>query len=217
MNFKLEKNPNKLFIFHELKKRRIYVGQLMYDAEKNVYILEYDKKYVESKNAIPLSPDLDLFKTIHISQKNQIFPVFLDRIPDRSNPAYKDYCFSQGISEDEQNPIILLGSIGARGASSFVFEPDYQSNFNFDEIIKIRKELDISQNDLALAFGIKKVTLQRIEAGIGQDKNTMKLLEIFFTFPEIAIWQLKQTGNRVHIVVLSKLINYFKKKNENHF
>ena len=47
----------------------------------------------------------------------------MDRIPSKENPAYPDYCKSQGISVNETNPIILLIAIGKRGPSTFIFEP----------------------------------------------------------------------------------------------
>jgi hypothetical protein len=55
--------------------------------------LTYDQDYVLSKSAIPL--------------------------PSRKNPAYEDYCRSQGISKDEDNLSVLLGTIGKRGAFQF--------------------------------------------------------------------------------------------------
>jgi len=212
MNSSLKIDPNRIHIFHELRKRRIYVGSLIYDEKRDVYQLEYDKNYVNSKNAIPIGPDLDLFKTVHISKKGQLFPVFSDRIPEKHNPAYKDYCLSQGISPNEQNQIVLLGSIGTRGASSFIFEPVYEANFVINDIRRMREELQVAQYDLAIAFGINKATLQRIEAGVGSDKNTIKLLQIYFNFPDVALWQLEQTGAGVHASVLLRLIQYFKKK-----
>lgn len=208
----LKIDPNRIQIFHELTKRKTYVGELIYDEKRDVYELRYDKNYINSKNAIPLGPELDLFKMVHVSKKGQLFPVFLDRIPEKSNPAYKDYCLSQGISPKESNSIILLGSIGTRGPSSFVFERVYKSDFSIKDIIKIRKELGISQYDLATALGIKQITLQRIESGVGSDQNTIKLLQIYFSFPDVALWQLQQTGVRVHSSVLTRLTQYFRNK-----
>jgi len=199
----------RLKIFHESRKRRILVGELIYDNETDGYELIYDKNYAHSKNAIPISPDLDLFKLRHQSEKGKLFPSFTDRIPDKSNPAYNDYCKAQGISPAEKNPIILLGSIGKRGPSSFVFEPVYYSEFNANDIIKLREQLQITQHDLAKAFDINQTTLQRIEAGVSSDLNTLKYLKILLTFPEVALWQLKQTGNQVHQDVSAKLIKYF--------
>jgi DNA-binding XRE family transcriptional regulator len=209
MNSYLKIDPNKINIFHELTKRRIYVGYLIYDEKKDVYQLHYDKHYANSKNAIPIGPELDLFQLVHTSKKGQLFSVFLDRIPERSNPAYEDYCRSQNIDIHESNPIVLLGSIGSRGPSSFVFEKTYKAGISINEIIKLRQALQITQHDLAEAFGISKVTLQKIESGESSDVKTIKLLQIYFTFPEVAIWQLHQTGTTIHSVVLSKLFAYF--------
>jgi DNA-binding XRE family transcriptional regulator len=205
----LKKDPNKLQIFHELKHSKIYVGELFYNEKKDVYILTYDKSYLKYKYAISLGPEQNLLKTTHISAKGQLFPIFVDRIPLKENPAYPDYCHFMGISVDEQNPIILLGTIGRRGPSTFIFEPVYITDFLVADIINLRKELDISQADFAKAFGLKKVTLQRIEAQTSHDTNTIKLLEIYFSFPDVALWQLKQTGINIHTKILVRLKNYF--------
>lgn len=214
MNSLIKLDESRLKIFHESRKRRVFVGELIYDKGNDKYELIYDKNYAHSKNAIPISPDLDLFKLHHYSEKGKLFPSFMDRIPDSSNPAYKDYCDAQGISLDEKNPIILLGSIGKRGPSSFIFEPVYDNGFEFSDIIKLREQLQITQHDLAEAFNISKTTLQRIEAGVSHDLNTLKYIQILLRFPEVALWQLKQTGSRVHKHVFEKLLKYFESKYE---
>ena len=209
MHFPFKIDNNCLQIFHEGRKRRVFVGTLIYDKKNDIYELNYDKSYVRSKSAIPIGPELDLFKLHHQSKKGKLFSSLVDRIPVKLNPAYKDYCQAQGISPNEKNPIILLGFIGRRGPSSFVFEPVYPSKFTSADIINLRKKLQITQYDLATAFGISKTTLQRIESGASHDLNTLKLIQVLFKFPEVALWQLKLTGGRVHKEVLSKLINYF--------
>ncbi|WP_148340235.1 helix-turn-helix domain-containing protein [Aquicella siphonis] len=108
--------------------------------------------------------------------------------------------------------MILLGTIGKRGPSSFIFEPVYRSHFDPSEITKLRIELGISQHDLAKTFEIKKSTLQRIEAGASREFNTLKRVQILFEFPEVALWQLKQSGGDIHSKVLNKLIQYFETK-----
>lgn len=129
MSYPTKLDESRLKIFHESRKGRTLVGELIYNKDNNSHELIYDKNYAYSKNAIPISPDLDLFKLRHQSKKGKLFPSFIDRIPDKSNPAYNDYCKAQGISPTEKNPIILLGSIGKRGPSSFIFEPVYYLNF----------------------------------------------------------------------------------------
>ncbi len=202
-------DSNRLKIYHEGRKRRTFVGDLHYDPVTDRYVLTYDENYANSKTAIPLSPDLTLFKLKHYSKKGELFPVFLDRIPDKSNPAYESYCTSQGISVQENNPIILLGSIGKRGPSSFIFEPTYHDEFNVSDLLALREKFEITQHDMAIALDISKSTLQRIEAGESRDVNTLKRLEIYFKFPEVALWQLSLTGGGVHSDVLEKLRRIF--------
>ena len=209
MNSTLKPDPDRLAIFHEGRKRRIFVGEIIYDKEKDRYDLIYDKKYARSDSAIPISPNLDLFSLRHHSAKGKLFPALKDRIPDKNNPAYKDYCKTQGISEMENNPLILLGTIGKRGPSSFIFELIYRDEFTTNSLIELREKLQITQHDLAEAFDISKVTLQRVESGESHDINTLKLIQIMFKFPEVALWQLKQTGGRVHKDVREKLEKYF--------
>ena len=212
MTYLTKPNEYRLKIFHESRKRRILVGELIYDKKNDRYELIYDKNYANSKNAIPINPDLDLFKLRHQSEKGKLFPSFIDRIPDISNPAYSDYCEAQGISTTEKNPIILLGSIGRRGPSSFVFEPVSYNKFGSSDIINLRKQLQITQHDLAKALDISQTTLQRIEAGVSSDLTTLKYMQILLKFPDVALWQLNQTGNQVHQDVLTKLIKYFQSK-----
>ena len=213
-NIMLDKD--RLNIFHEGPKRRIFVGQLMFNKTINSYELNYDKEYTYFKNAIPISPALDLFQVKHISKNRELFPAFIDRIPLKSNPAYNDYCYSQGISPNEENPIILLGSIGKKGPSSFIFEAVYNHEFTATVIKETRQSLKISQHDSSQAFDISKNTLQRIESGKSKDVNSIKIIQIYLNFPEVALWQLKQTGQKIHSNALNTLIRYFEnKKNDN--
>lgn len=216
MNYPFKLDENRLQIFHEGRKRRVFVGELSYNKKNDIFELNYDYNYANSKSAIPISPDLSIFKLHHQSKKGKMFPAFIDRIPDTTNPAFKDYCLSQGISPNEKNPIILLGFIGKRGPSSFVFEPVYYNEFSINNIKSLRKKLNITQHDLAKAFDIKKITLQRLEAGTSHDENTLKRMQILFSFPETALWQLKQTGKWVHKDVLNKLTQHFSEFIKNH-
>ena len=102
MRYPLQLDKTHIKIFHEGRKRRIFVGDLIYDVKKDKYCLQYDKNYTLLKQAIPLGPNLSLFQLTHHSKKSEMFPVFLDRIPDKLNPAYPEYCESQGILPDEK-------------------------------------------------------------------------------------------------------------------
>lgn len=214
MNCKIKPELYRLHVFHEGRKRRVFVGELIYLKEKDRYEFIYDRDYVNSKSAIPVGADLDLFKLHHKSPKGKLFSSFLDRIPLKANPAYEDYCKSEGISPDEPNQIMLLGTIGKRGPSSFVFEPVYRAEFSILDLKKFRETLQITQHDFAEAFSINLLTLRKMEFGKSQDYNTLKRVQIYFQFPEVALWQLQQTKGKIHSSAYSKLTEYFWQQTE---
>jgi DNA-binding XRE family transcriptional regulator len=209
MPLPLKPDETRLRVFHEGRKRRIFIGELKYLKAQDQYEFTYDKAYAYSKRAIPLSPELDLFKLRHLSAKGKLFLAFEDRIPSRTNPAYEDYCQSQGISVDEENPIILLGFIGRRGSSTFIFEPVYEKDFSIDDVIQLRKSLDITQHDFAKALAIPEISLKKLESGKSQDVNTLQRLKIYFEFSQVALWQLRQSGYQIHHSAQTKLRHYF--------
>ncbi|MCM2281749.1 MAG: HipA N-terminal domain-containing protein [Bdellovibrionaceae bacterium] len=185
------------------------MGELSYDKDRDQYQFVYDSKYTKSPKAIPIGPDLSLFKKSQWSEKGKIFPSFTDRIPSRSNPAYEEYCRSQGISVSERNPIVLLGTIGRRGPSSFVFEPVVINDFTFTDIIRFRKVTGLSRHEMAMAFDLNEPTLQRVETGKSADLNTMKRIQIYLEFPEVALWQLESAGRKISNETLARLTDYF--------
>ena len=201
---------NQLNVFSEGRKRRQFVGALTWDESKNIFVFKYDPKYAKSKTAIPIGKELDLFKKTNVA-KGKLLPSFADRIPSKENPAYVDYCRSQGIDVDEKNPIKLLVSIGKRGPSTFIFEPIYQNNFTHQDIKKFRTELDLSINDMALAFDINPPTLQRMETGGKTDLATLRRVQIYLTFPKVAMWQLTLTVGRLHTDIFHNIWNHFEK------
>ncbi|HEY8270484.1 MAG TPA: hypothetical protein VIG33_06310 [Pseudobdellovibrionaceae bacterium] len=208
----LIKDSNHLEVYLEGRKRRTFVGTLSYNEEQDTFQFQYETKYVKSLKAIPIGPDLSIFKRKHISEKGKLFPSFADRIPSRSNPAYEEYCRSQGIAIDERNPIVLLGTIGRRGPSSFVFEPVVQNSFSQDEIVSFRKTLNLTLNELAIAFDINEQTLQRVESKKSKDQHTLKRMQIYFEFPEVALWELESNGSKLNHQAYGKLKVYFEKQ-----
>tara|TARA_B100000989_G_scaffold298413_2_gene287659 strand:+ start:43147 stop:43797 length:651 start_codon:yes stop_codon:yes gene_type:complete len=208
----IELDKTRLHIYHEGRKRRMFVGELVHDVKKNKFIFTYDENYVNSPTAIPIGREFNLFDLRHESKTGKLFPSMLDRIPDKQNPAYVDYCEMTGISPDETNYIVLLGSIGRRGPSTFIYEPVWKNNFTPAMITELRTELDITQNDLAIAFDISKPTLQRVEAGQSHDPNTLKRIQIMLEFPDAALWQLKLSSAKLHKTPRTKLRKYFVQK-----
>lgn len=206
-------DSSQLHVFTESRKRRIFVGTLNFDKTKNQFDFKYDIKYAKSKKAIPIGKELDLFKKSHIS-KGKLFPSFADRIPSRDNPAYEDYCKSQGISANEENPIILLVAIGRRGPSTFIFEPVFKNEFSYLDVKRFRENLGLSINDFSLAFDINPPTLQRLETGKKADLGTIRRIQIYLLFPKVAMWQIEMNAGKLHAEVLHTLWMAFENLNK---
>jgi len=208
----LQPDPHQLEVFHEGRRRRQLVGTLTYHPKTTRYSFTYDAKYLRQKNAVPLGPELPLTKPSYQSKAKQLFSSLMDRIPSKENPAYIDYCKAAGIDPGEENPVRLLTSVGRRGPSTFIFEPVYK--FDRDALISALKEfrqrLDISLWELARAFDVPYLTMQRIEASKSKDELTMRLIYCYLTFPDTAIWQLKISGryvNRDSVIKIAKALN----------
>ena len=208
-------NKEKLDVFCEIRKRRIFVGSLERKKESKGYVFSYDKKYLYDTKSIPLGVDIPLTKNKHKSL-GKLFDSFQDRIPSRKNPAYPDYCKKMGISVEEKNPIILLGTIGKRGPSSFIFEPVYEEYSDVKQKIKkFRKKTGLSLQATALAFDLNYVTLQKIETGKSQDKKSERLIEIYLKCPFCLEEQIQSTSRYLHrdsIRTLMEYRDYLKKR-----
>lgn len=204
-----QRDPNRLEVYTEIRKSKILVGSLAFDPKAKQFTFDYDRKYLLSKNAIPVGPELSLKKRHHTSKGNQLFPSFSDRVPSRENAAFEEYCISQGISPTERNPILLLTTIGRRGPSTFVFEPVYVESSISSEIRFFREKLKLTLREVAAAFDINLPTLNKIETGKSKDKSTLRLLSIYLKFPEVALWQLRSNERKLHQTAAAKLFSYF--------
>jgi HipA-like protein len=192
-------NKNKVLavvVYLERRRSRLLVGELTYDAKKENYRFQYDKKYLQSK-LIPLGPELPLSR--HPFFSKTLFESFIDRLPSRENPAYKDYCLAAGIDLNEEDPLILLTSIGKRGPSSFIFEARYGVTFISEELRAFRAELHLTTKEFALGFSISEKTLISIEADRAVGRDVMKRLELYVRFPVVALFEFRRNCAQIHI------------------
>ncbi len=207
---KWQKKRNQLAVYLEGRRRRSLVGYLVYDPDEDRFAFTYDDEYLHSMNAIPLGPELSLKKASYRSEKGILFPSFADRIPDKKNPAYAEYCISQGISPSEQNSITLLTTIGRKGPSSFIYEPVYEEDDDIrQQFNKWRNDLDLSFADIADAFDMNLLSMKRLASGESRDRNLLQLLRIYLSFPDVALWKLEKSGARLHADTQSRLKGYF--------
>lgn len=190
-------NYNKIkavLVYLELRSTREFVGRL--ERKDTKYCFTYSKKYLDIKKALPVGPELPLTKLYF--ESNQLFPSFADRIPSRENPAYPDYCAEFGIDVDENNELILLATIGRRGPSSFIFEPERNSSFTPQDLKSFRMRLGLSTRDFAECFGISQASIVRIENGKTSGNEVLRLLEIYYLFPNVATYYIKNHAKKLH-------------------
>lgn len=184
-----------VLVFLERRKSRKLVGELSYDAKEKNYVFQYDKKYLQLK-LIPLGPELPLSRKKFVSKT--LFEPFVDRIPSKENPAYKDYCASVGIDVDETDPFVLLTTIGKRGPSSFVFEGKREQTFDGKSLRVFREELQLTTKEFSIGFSIAEKTLISIERGQSKGRDVMKRLELYALFPEIALFEFQKNCAEIH-------------------
>ena len=187
----------------EKRKTRQYVGRL--SKEKANFVFEYNMAYLRSNNPIALGPDLPVSKTKHKALK--LFPSFVDRLPSKKNPAYKEYCHSVGVSPLETNPFVLLAKLGKKGPSSFVCEPvEEEKTLSSESLKQFRKNLQLSIREFADLFDVSPSTIYRIENNKTTGKDTLKKINIYLKSPKTVLDKIKQTGggklheNKQHLV-----------------
>src|SRR3989344_5011997 len=198
--------PRIVLVYLERRKTKQYVGRLIRNSEskKGPYEFEYDLPYLLNKKAIPLGPEFPLTKQKFKSEK--LFQTFEDRIPSRKNPAFVEYCAEFGIEAKETDPMILLPTIGKRGASSFIFEKiDLTEDHLYTETIGFRKKLNLTLREFAAAFSFSTVTIQKIETGKAPNSEAVKRLRIYAHFPSVALWEVEQNKLKLHWKVYEEL------------
>ncbi len=205
-----QQDITQLEVYAEIKKRRLFVGRLSYNKHTKRYTFCYDLDYLHSKSSIRLGPEFPLTQVEFQSEPNQLFPSLLDRIPDKENPAYPDYCAWMGISVDEDDYMVLLTTIGRRGPSKLIFEPVFKKIGSVSEELKaFRKALDLSYWDVAQVFDLPELTIMKIEQGRLKQKGLLRLLHYLLTQPDLALEQLERTGKRVHAATRTRIFKYF--------
>ena len=169
-------------IFLEKRKTRMHVGALTRENGKIMFV--YNERYFTAKYVIPLGPEFPLTQRKFFSEK--LFPSLEDRIPSRKNPAYVEYCAQTGIDPKEQDPFILLSTIGKRGPSSFVCSALYDREITPEDLIEFRDSLGLTTREFAKVFEFSQTSINALERGRSSGKDIIKRVEILLHFPEVA-------------------------------
>lgn len=175
-----------IFVFLKKRKTQTLVGKLYKIDQK--FVFTYEDSYLNAKHSIALGPEFPLTQKKFSSDK--LFPSFEDRIPPVQNPAYPEYCLAMGIDLNEQDPFILLSTIGSKGPSSFLFYPIFKRDISSKDIIEFRNMLGLTTREFAAIFEISQNSLNAIERGRRGGFEILKRLEILLNFPNVALYFL---------------------------
>jgi HipA-like protein len=195
-------------IFLEKRRTRLHVGILKRENAKLVFT--YDENYFKAKNIIPLGPEFPLTQREFSSEK--LFPSLEDRIPSLQNPAYPEYCSAMGIDAKEQDPIILLSTIGRKGPSSFIFYPIFERKVSTEDVIKFRKSLGLTTREFSAIFEFSQSSLNALERNRILGSEILKRLEIIINFPNVALDFLVVNGGHLIYEKWIKASNKLKEK-----
>ena len=176
----------------QFEKKRLCVGTLR--RESGTYLFSYDKSWLEYRNSLAIGPDLPLHSKEYRSSK--LFGAFERRIPPRDSENYERYCKQRGISINETDQMVLLGTIGHMGASSFVFEIDRHKERE-NKVLNAIKGLvtTLSYDIVAAGFGVNKTGLYKLVGGqVKPEKSGIyDLLELCIFNRQAAVWKIKQS------------------------
>jgi HipA-like protein len=200
-------------VYLEKRKAREYVGRLSREGKKFIFI--YNDSYLYSYRAIALGPDLPLTKKKFSSEA--LFQTFEDRIPSKKNPAYSEYCRMVGIDSSEKDPLTLVATLGQKGPSSFIFSPVHTSSMTSEDILNFRKDLNLTLREFSDLFDFAPATINRIENKAILGKDSLKRLEIYYYFPEVALHEANKNRFKIHEQKIKHVVKYLRskcKKNE---
>ena len=181
-----------VIVYLERRKTRQMVGRLTRKKDSGKFNFKYERSYLTTPSAIPVGEELLLGRQTY--ESDTLFPTFTDRIPSRENPAYAEYCLATGVDVDEQDPLVLLGSIGRRGPSSFIYETVYETPFTSQGLKNFRHDLGLTTREFATCFDLTQSTLIKLENGHQSGTELLKRLRIYACFPIVAIDQLSRSG-----------------------
>lgn len=195
-------------VYLKKRKTREYVGQLIRDNTH--YIFTYDKIYLYKDRSIPLGPDLPLTKNKFSSKT--LFPSFLDRIPPNKNPAYNEYCKMVGIDPSEKDLLVLLATLGQKGPSSFIFSPAPHLTITHKDLINFRTSLMLTIREFGELFDFSPATINRVEKKLITGREAMKRLEIYYHFPETALFEANRNRFKINEEKMKHVVAFLQSK-----
>ena len=184
-----------IFVFLKKRKTQTLVGRLCKIDQK--FIFTYKDSYLNTRNSIALGPEFPL--TQQEFSSTRLFSSLEDRIPSTQNPAYSEYCLAMGIDPKEQDPFVLLSTVGSKGPSSFIFYPIFKRDLTSKDIIEFRNMLGLTTREFAAVFEFSQNSLNALERERITGSEILKRLEILLHFPSVASYfLLVNSGYLIH-------------------
>ena len=81
-------------------------------------------------------------------------------------------------------------------------------NFGPHELKSWREELGLSSRDFADAFGLSQANLVRVENGKASGRDVLNKIQVFYVFPETAIFYVRKYASNLHSYKKCQLLNY---------
>jgi DNA-binding XRE family transcriptional regulator len=196
----------KINVLSQTRKRRTLVGELWF--EKGAYCFQYNLKYARMRTAIPLGNEFPLTRAHQIFKQKKMFESFLERLPSKQNPEYANYCKIWDIPPEENDPMLLLVTVGNRGPSSFLFRKAPQDQFDGAALKKFRTALGLTLRDLADFLDVQEPTLVMTEKGRLKSEQLLKMCELLAKIPQALKFKLKQRGQFLHDEKIKNIETY---------
>lgn len=133
------------------------VGALIWDANRNLALFEYDREFVSSGLEIsplsmPLSDKIYQFSELKETRTFQGLPgAIADSLPEKfGNRLLDTYLARHGKKLQDLNPLERLCYIGSRGMGALEYEPDFETrNLNTPIPIEVSELVELAQRVLS--------------------------------------------------------------------
>jgi hypothetical protein len=91
------------------------IGRLQFDGQRFYFV--YLRGVQEAREQYGFQPLASFPSLTEVYESDQLFPLFANRLPQRSRPDYDDYVEWLNLPRDEDDPIVLLSRSGGRRAT----------------------------------------------------------------------------------------------------
>ena len=93
---------------------------------------------------------------------------------------------------------MLVATLGQKGPSSFIFTPVLTIGLTSEDVVNFRKTLNLTVREFSELFDFSPATINRIEKKSISGKDSLKRLEIYCNFPEVALYEVMKNRFKIN-------------------